>query len=574
MGNLIHYEIFVRRRGGWTLHDALEQRNEAKTQAKDLLGQSGIIEVKVVKETQAEDGTFQSVSIFEAGEKEVKKKKPAAAEETSLPCFRPEDLHSAHARATIARVLKAFLEEHRVTPMELIHSGPLLEKLEARSTVLQGAVQQVSIAMASGGDISVQDIFRKLMDLALLAMDRVVTDDRKGRFKELPSGSIAGFAAKLPAGADLTYLLAAAIAKRLRKAREPNEKLTCLLELLGTLPPEGETRKEAARVVDAFAAETLRMPNALSQVIGKNAELGDKLRIFADLFLGRTHLLVDDAASLRQLAQVLKAGLLPSTMSALSDMILTEIRGQKRLHPSDFETELGTIRHLAQQLVYGIGEHLSIEDLTDAFTMRSRRLVTQETISTYLNSATGHAERIEKLLDLEENIVGAQSKRVLASYIQPLIASVQFESQMLDEQTHVLARLKRIADLQMAAKRAKFEDADKLELTDSLGRLAEKVEARGQFFKQIETKSAPPADKAFMVMRLLERGAMPKGLCWERARTFIRSQIKKPDFAQSLCPDHAKPEDHAERRAEFRRLFDELELGPPKPASKQPQSAA
>src|SRR5258708_20572525 len=39
----------------------------------------------------------------------------------SLPCFKPDDLYSYHARATMTRLLHDYLARHKLTVTELIH---------------------------------------------------------------------------------------------------------------------------------------------------------------------------------------------------------------------------------------------------------------------------------------------------------------------------------------------------------------------------------------------------------------------------------------------------------------------
>ena len=53
----------------------------------------------------------------------------------ALPCFKPDDLYSYHARATITRLLTEFLARNKITITELIHRADLLEKLEATGTL-------------------------------------------------------------------------------------------------------------------------------------------------------------------------------------------------------------------------------------------------------------------------------------------------------------------------------------------------------------------------------------------------------------------------------------------------------
>ena len=73
-------------------------------------------------------------------------------------------------------------------------------------------------------------------------------------------------------------------------------------------------------------------------------------------------------------------------------------------------------------MVLGVGKYLSHEDLITAFTLRSKRLVTQESLSSYIADAPVD-EKIERLLFVEENIIGVENKRQLAGFIIPMVNS-------------------------------------------------------------------------------------------------------------------------------------------------------
>ncbi len=88
--------------------------------------------VKVVKETYNDDtGDFLTLKIFEEGHNQVKIAPAQEDAPHALPCFRPDDLYSYHARTTIARAAVDFLARCKITVTELLHRADMLEKLEA-----------------------------------------------------------------------------------------------------------------------------------------------------------------------------------------------------------------------------------------------------------------------------------------------------------------------------------------------------------------------------------------------------------------------------------------------------------
>src|SRR5690606_22609373 len=114
-------------------------------------------------------------------------------------------------------------------------------------------------------------------------------------------------------------------------------------------------------------------------------------------------------AGLSALAQHLRDDSLPEARSALAKRILAELKSSKRLCPDSMVEELKAMREFANRLVMGVGPHLSHEQLVAAFTLRARRLVTQESLGHYIEGA-GPDEKLERLLIVEDSIIGAENK--------------------------------------------------------------------------------------------------------------------------------------------------------------------
>ena len=103
----------------------------------------------------------------------------------ALPCFKPDDLYSYHARKTIARLIPEFLARNKITVTELSHRADMLEKLEATGMLLQHAIQKIAVAQAASTTTPVQQIVKSLNALTTKAFHRVYRDSRKGVFPEV-----------------------------------------------------------------------------------------------------------------------------------------------------------------------------------------------------------------------------------------------------------------------------------------------------------------------------------------------------------------------------------------------------
>src|SRR6201992_1392108 len=214
MGREIHYEVFRRvgARGGWTLHEVASSRDAAITMAQELMASEKATGVKVVKETYNDDtGDFLTLKIFEEGHTQMKMAPAQEDAPHALPCFKPDDLYSYHARATMSRLLTDFLSRNKITITELIHRADLLEKLEATGTVYRHAIQKVAVAQASSTTTPVQTIVKSLNELTTQAFHRVYRDQRKGLFPDPAPQQFAELAGKLTGQGDAGYIFNGAL---------------------------------------------------------------------------------------------------------------------------------------------------------------------------------------------------------------------------------------------------------------------------------------------------------------------------------------------------------------------------
>jgi hypothetical protein len=191
--------------------------------------------------------------------------------------------------------------------------------------------------------------------------------------------------------------------------------------------------------------------------------------------------------------------------------------------------ELKTLRSLANRVVMGVGKYLSHEDLVAAFTLRAKRLVTQEALAPYISEAAPD-EKIERILFVEDNIIGSENKRQLSSYIMPILTSAAFDNFFQSPKLPLIQRLQRLAQLQTRVRRCGFIEVTKEEICARLDMLAGQVEARGKLFDSIHARSTSAVDKAQTLLRLATGGMLTEGRVMARARERILGYLSQPGF--------------------------------------------
>ncbi|MBV9694618.1 MAG: hypothetical protein JO261_13040, partial [Alphaproteobacteria bacterium] len=397
MAREIHYEIFARQgsKGGWRMVEVRSERDAALELAKELMADGRATGVKVVKETFNDDsGEYLTLKIFEDGHNQFKMAPAQEDVPHALPCFKPDDLYSYHARATITRLLADYLARNKLTVTELCHRADALEKLEATGTVLQHAIQRVAVAQAASTTTPVQQIVKSLIELTNAAMQRVYRDSRKGVFTRVEADGFNALAAKLSGTADGAYLLNGALALYLRDAKGWDEKLVRLLAVLERADGAGGPMLLTA--IDAIVAEILSGSAALHELIGPRENFGAQLASLVELFLGAEP--KGERAGLIALTKHFAADDLAEARTAIAARLMAEFKSVKRLAPASLFEEFQTLRRIADRLVRGIGKYLSHDDLVAAVTLRSKRLVTHETLGEHLADAATADEKLSRLM--------------------------------------------------------------------------------------------------------------------------------------------------------------------------------
>jgi len=539
MGREIHYEVFRRvgAKGGWTMHEVTSTRELAITMAQELMASEKATGVKVVKETYNDDtGDYLTLKIFEEGHNQMKVELAQEDAPHALPCFKPDDLYSYHARATMSRLLGDYLARNKITITELIHRADMLEKLEATGTLYQHAIQKIAVAQAASTTTPVQQIVKSLNELTTQAFNRVYRDQRKGLFPDPRPEQFAELAVKLYGQGDAAYIFNGALARHLKDAQGWDEKVLMLITIMAGAPKEEGPRRLVLSSIDAILAEILGGSAALHELMGRSENLAGALNNLVALFLGKAP---EDAKSgLAALTQNFATDSLPEARTAVANRIVAEFKSNKRLCPDSMVDELKALRSIANRIVMGVGKYLSHEDLVAAFTLRSKRLVTQESLGSYIIEA-GPDEKIERILFVEDNIIGVENKRQLASYVMPILTSAQFDSHFNNPKLPLVSRLQRLAQLQARVRRSGFVDVTREEIAAKMDALAATMEARGKLFDSIAARPNP-AEKAQTLLRLVTGGVLTEGTLSSRARDMILGCLSQPGFLSGYIASQAK----------------------------------
>jgi hypothetical protein len=316
----------------------------------------------------------------------------------------------------------------------------------------------------------------------------------------------------------------------LRDAQGRDQKVFRLIALMDQAPAEEPGRHLLLSTVDTIIAELLGGSAALRVLIGRKNNLGGHLMSLVELFLGKEPEESEGRQGLTSLARRFARDELPQSRSTIADRIMAGFRSAKRLRPESLEDELKTLRQIANAVVAGASKYLSHEDAVAALKLRSTRLLTHETLSEYLAAAALPDEKLERLISLEENVIGVENKRHLATFVMPIITALSFEAHFLDAKQPVPSRLQRLAALCSLVRQSGFEDIQKDDICDALDRIACDVEARTKLFDSIDAKHVSHVEKANTLLRLFAAGTFTEPRLSAKARELVIRYLAKPGF--------------------------------------------
>lgn len=549
MSDQVHYELFVRRKPGaqWTLDMATEVRTHALQTAEEALEQGRAIAVRVTKETlDPESREYKSISIFTKGQ--VDGGKPKKQQEDLDPlCVQPADLYTAHARDRIGRLLEGWLARHNATPFELLHRPDLVEKLEASGTDLQHALQKIAIPEAEARGMSVHELIRTFQGLVERTVANLMKAFKKGALPDLDKEGFARAAERLVADPDRAFLLGAGVAASIAPGKNWSEKIARLLDLADAAPTDPKARAAALAAIETPLAEIIGSKAGMADLLGANeADLGTTLAAMTRLSggvqveglirvePGVRNCMPELSGTARRLSDWLNRDEFPAVRSSIAHRVLKELNGVRRLKPSDAESEIEHLRALAMSLTAAAGRILPPEDITSAFTTRSKTLLNGEFIEALLGRERSAREEIQMLIRLAENVMGAVNKRMAARWLSANILALRFERELRQGPDSPAAKLAALAALQKSLIRSGLVVEDYGPLCVRLGEVGGMIEADTRLVAMLVRAPAPLPQKLALLIRLAMGEAGPTGPVADRAKVEAMKLARAPEAREEL----------------------------------------
>lgn len=342
-------------------------------------------------------------------------------------CREVSDLYSSEARKLTGRIAAAYLDEKRLTPLELLHSYQNAVALADAGTTLTGYVQQAAIAQVKDSNQPVSDRVRDLFtytDAALQAAKGL--SEAAAAAPALTAGRLGELAANedvKPAYAALVHHLAGAAGWE--------EKISRVIALF-----DGAAAA-AVPLLDQMLAELLARAPALALVLG-NAPHAEA-RITLLLALARREAVPEGVPLRTQVAALFGRIALPACRAVLINHAMQDLAANHGLTTGKPPDELDALRRIKS--LFGRGG-LPVPDAAVAALIEKRmaRVVTAESLPDLVSQNAPMIFRLERTIELVGRVTGAAPREILLKYLRFLIdqrdLAKELEPQRADDEAH------------------------------------------------------------------------------------------------------------------------------------------
>ncbi|MDZ5647559.1 hypothetical protein [Nitrospirillum sp. BR 11828] len=481
-------------------------------------------------------------------------------------CDKPEDFTGDIQRQVIRGLFARYLDENRLTPLEVLYYEVAARALDNAGTLVQGALQRLASQQVRGSQQTAVSRMKELMAMVDDGLSRLVAKSKGNPVPPLAPGGLKALSEKLAAGgADPIPGLYRATAAYLAGTKTWMEKLDRLFRLF---TPDLTVRE--MRIIDSIAAEIMGSSLALRELVGKEADRIELVLNAINLYVGKLGKVDMDAGGSHPpgviaLSELLAQGVLPRTLAELRLGLLRHLHARLPFHGErHIQDELRALVRIQDHLKVTAPSLVNDEEIQEAIALRADKLIQPEAMADVMAMARGTYAKINLVLSLVNMAPGRQARAKLAPYLRSLIVpdDIVWDMGCQNRRMDIIPPLSELAD---RIQNAGLPDASKREILDILD---------SALFETVRTDIVGNQAMGFadrMLALINTCGGLPEG----RARTFasdtLTTALRRPEFILNYLEQF---DSATERRDNYFKLCEALAASRLVPPALIPHAAA
>ncbi len=536
------YEIHVFREKRWVLDSVLDDEAQALDFANRIISAKGIEGVKIIKEHKLPNGEFSEKTIFEKMKKVENKKDISISDISSAAnCSDHTELTKFESRVTIGRILRKYLDESALTPIEILHHYRELKRL-LDLDIINGAVDRVAtlqVRQSGGGDT------RKRRDELYGMLDKASARAQAAQKKTLPQVKKEGFAAVLRTinggtpSDDSDYLALTALSTALVDIRNwPGKLVETVRQMTLASDPH------AMDLLDGVAADVIAGRSVIQDLVGSQPNLGVFLARLVDLIEGKLDVGGrEESDPVIPLNARFAAGELGVSRGVLTEYAQRQIKGSQPLVRNDHDAEFEMFRQLLNRLITPDGIFGGPET-AEALVLRYTRFLPnggvpgrREAITVVTNYLPSSRQRLLFLLGLLGTEIGVEQADFIAATAQEMIGGAMRVDDLIPSKASPKVKMQEVSGMY----RILLQSALPEELREALASILDQILADFLIEQQIVEKLDRPEDsmrlRALRLVQFCASGVLTDGKAFEVARQAVLAHLRQPQFEAKFVAD-------------------------------------
>lgn len=557
------FEVQVYVKDHWVTEDFCDTEREAQASAQEMLGNSTIGGVRILKAKTRGGQETERVIYTKMREATIQRSEAirVAPIEEAPVCDTVDDLFRPEARLAVSRVLKPYLDRFVLTPTELLHNPREMKRVLNFESLAPSAVSRVAAVQTRAGEGPgrAADVGKRnavLHDLVNGAAERAREAASTADLPVLKDHTLGWVLGQLdhqvPANQQ-TYYATVVLCRELVEMRSWLGKLESLLGLI-----KDEQDPRAKQVVDPVIADIFGSADALRDVLGRQPDLATALLRAIDVAEGRRTEDENTPSVTNGLAERLTDSGLSGAQRSLFLAISRQLKSGQPLTHRDGGAPLAAFRSIADRLVKPTGV-IGGPVMAEALVLGAQRFVEQggETgkrmsLERTLGELSDVARQGVLILELFETDLGRQLEGPLRDRLTEGVKRARDMSDLAPANLSLKDRMQRVAGLYARLQLSTLPNPGRQELTDHIDALVADFVVEGKLVERLDDPMSSLRQRAVRLAQFCASDVLTKPKAHSLFRERMVAHLRQPQFEEAFVSDI---ENAAQRQTALRDFY-------------------